>query len=105
MIRSILLIDDEKGTTEGIRRLLRAQFDVASTNSVAEAIEVLKQKDFAVVVTDMKMAHQSGADFLRIANREFRKPIKIVLSAYVGEFFNDHFQTDFRPYAVVRKPL
>lgn len=101
----ILFVDDELGIAEAYRTFFQTRYVMHTAETVPQALAILESQDIAIVITDMRMPGQDGSDFLRIANEAFRKPIKIVLSAFVDEFFDDEFQTRYRPFAVVRKPL
>lgn len=101
----VLFIDDELGIAEAYRAFFQTRYVMHLAETVPQALAILENQDIAIVITDMRMPGQDGSDFLRIANEAFRKPIKIVLSAYVDDFFDDAFQTRYRPFAIVRKPL
>ncbi len=102
---AILFIDDELEIIEGYRDFFENFFEMVSVESAQKALALMAKREFTVIIVDMRMEGIDGAAFLTIANQKFRKPIKVVLSGYVDEFFDATFQTRFRPYAVVRKPL
>jgi len=102
---TVLFIDDEIEIIEIYRQIFEEHFHMVTAASALEGLESLDQNEISVVVTDMRMPQMDGAQFLDIANHKHRKPIKIILSAYVQDFFDDSFQRDLRPYAIVRKPI
>lgn len=82
----VLVIDDEEGVLNSIRRRLeRSGYAVTTANSAAEGIEKLTQADrpFDVIVTDMSMDQpNSGLDVL---NASFARDLfaeVIVMTAY-----------------------
>ena len=101
----VLFIDDEIEMIEAYRSVLQEHFTLFTASNVEQGLKILTQKEIHIVVCDMRMPGLNGADFLEIANQSFRKPIKIILSGFVDEFFNDRFQTRYRPYAIIRKPI
>src|SRR3990172_8546269 len=62
----VLIVEDEK-----IKRitmtdaLLREDYDVVAVENPIEALNVFKTKEFDVVITDIRLPHMSGLDFLR----------------------------------------
>ncbi|MCX7012322.1 MAG: sigma-54 dependent transcriptional regulator, partial [Candidatus Sumerlaeota bacterium] len=64
--RRMLLIEDDSGYSERLRRNLETEgFEVDVAASGAEALDVLRQRFFDLVVTDIKMPDMSGVDVLR----------------------------------------
>src|SRR5262245_34387656 len=105
MKSNLLIVDDERAALESYQELFKDHFRVLLAESVARSMQILRRFEIKVLVTDMRMPGQDGAVLLEMANRDFRRPVKIMLSAYVDQFFDDAFQTKFRPFAVLRKPL
>ena len=61
----VLLVDDETNMLSALRRMLRGeQYEVSVYNNPLEAMETLKEEEFDVIVSDMRMPEMSGADFL-----------------------------------------
>jgi response regulator RpfG family c-di-GMP phosphodiesterase len=61
----ILCVDDEPNVLEGLTLTLRKRFRVVTASGGERALEVLgKDKDFPVVVSDMRMPGMDGAKFL-----------------------------------------
>jgi response regulator RpfG family c-di-GMP phosphodiesterase len=70
MNERVLCVDDEVCVLDGIRRVLRRDFDVQTANSGDEALRILASSDpFAVIVSDMRMPGMNGAEFLGHARR------------------------------------
>jgi CheY-like chemotaxis protein len=88
----ILVADDD----QSIRRLVstivrREQLIVDAAADGAEAIELLKQHDYAVILLDLMMPRFDGfgvIEHLR-ANPPARKPIVLVITAYADQKFKD----------------
>lgn len=77
----ILLVDDHKILLEGTASLLSALeiFEVAETaSSGREAIELLKSRDFDILITDYELPDFSGLDIIRVA-RSVNSDIKVIV--------------------------
>jgi signal transduction histidine kinase len=61
---SVLVVDDELGSRESMRRILMSQFDVSTADRGIKAVELLKDRDFDVVVLDIRMPDMSGIETL-----------------------------------------
>lgn len=62
----ILVVDDELVVREGVRRILDGDhYSVESCSCGRTAIELLRKKEFNMVITDLKMPGMSGLDVLK----------------------------------------
>ena len=78
----ILIADDELHTREALMRYLRGRFAVTAAEDGAEAIEFLRNRDFDLVLTDLRMPGADGMGVLEAALSKAVKPECIVFSAY-----------------------
>ncbi|MBX3197743.1 MAG: HDOD domain-containing protein [Labilithrix sp.] len=81
--RRVLLVDDEPRIVAGLQRLLRphrALWDVAVATSAHDALAMLEEHSFDVIVSDMRMPEMDGAAFLKIAREKYPATMRIVLS-------------------------
>lgn len=80
---SILVVDDEVGILKSIRRTLH-KMDVELTllDKPEKAIEILSQRKFDVVLSDMKMPNINGADLLAQVAKQQPDSFRIILSGY-----------------------
>ncbi len=82
--RTVLFVDDEEKILRSLRRALFDEpYETLFANSGKEAIEILKQNEVHVIVTDMRMPEMSGAALLKIVKEEYPRVVRIVLSGYV----------------------
>jgi len=85
----VVLVDDEPDTLDVLRRALeRFGAKVETASSVDDAVELLRESDPDVVVTDIAMPGQDGFALLRWLNQRWanagrRVPV-IALTAYAG---------------------
>jgi DNA-binding NtrC family response regulator len=62
----ILVVDDEAVVREGLRRVLEGdQYDVEACASGRSALDLMQERDFDLVVTDLKMPGMSGLEVLK----------------------------------------
>ena len=83
MTHRILFVDDEENILKALNRLMRKSgYESSFVQSGKEALELIKQEQFSVVVTDMRMPEMSGLDLVKAANERDRLSVKIILSGY-----------------------
>ena len=81
--RVVLFVDDEEKILRSLKRgLLDEPYNSLFANSGEEALEILKQKEVHIIVTDMRMPEMSGLELLRIAKKDYPHIIRMVLSGY-----------------------
>jgi len=81
--KNILFVDDEENVLSSMRRMLRknaAQWDMAFANSGAEAVELAKVKNIAVVVSDMRMPEMDGLETLSAIKDTSPDTVRIMLT-------------------------
>ena len=78
----LLIVDDEFNTRQALMRYLGRKFDVTGAENGSEAIEQLKEHDFALVLTDLRMPEADGMSVLDAAKAKACPPKCIMLTAY-----------------------
>jgi CheY-like chemotaxis protein len=58
---TILVVDDEKHTRDGLRRLLENDYDVYVAADIAGAIDVLDREQIDVLLTDLRLGSEGLA--------------------------------------------
>jgi len=80
---SILIVDDEKNTREGLKHFLSGlDYDVSIAESGKEAVSLIRKERPEVVLTDLKMPEMDGITLLHEIKRIKPETIVIVLTAY-----------------------
>ena len=79
---TILIVDDEKHTREGLRLSLEDDFDVYVAANSAEAMEVLRNDGVEVMLTDLRLGGENGMDLIEQALKLPQPPICIMMTAY-----------------------
>jgi two-component system response regulator AtoC len=79
---TILIVDDEKHTLDGLRRLLEDNYDVYIAADIAGAIDVLEREPIDVLLTDLRLGTEDGMTLIDRALKMPRAPISIMMTAY-----------------------
>src|SRR5207248_313857 len=79
---TILVVDDEKHTRDGLRRLLENDYDVYVAADIAGATDVLEREQIDVLLTDLRLGHEDGTSLIDRALKMPRPPIGIMMTAY-----------------------
>lgn len=81
----ILFVDDEQNILNGLRRMLRGQrevWDMHFSTSGEEALKLVEETEFDVVVTDMRMPGMDGAEVLSTLQAYHPEIVRIILSGH-----------------------
>ncbi|HUS67470.1 MAG TPA: sigma-54 dependent transcriptional regulator [Kofleriaceae bacterium] len=78
----VLIVDDEQDNLDAFRFNFKRAFTILSANSGPEALEILKAKDVAVIVTDQRMPKMTGLELLREARAIRPDAVGTILTAY-----------------------
>ena len=81
-MQSVLIVDDEKHTRDGLVAVLSDDYDVLAASNADEAVRLLDAEEFDAVVTDFRMAGKSGLSVIDKAISLPSKPACIMLTAY-----------------------
>ncbi len=82
MRHSILIVDDEKHTRDGLALALENEFEIFQAADAEEAFRLLEAETFAVVLTDLRMAGKSGLKVIEKALQMPYRPVCIMMTAY-----------------------
>ena len=79
---TVLVVDDEKHTRDGLRRLLENDYDVYVAADIAGAMDVLEREQVDVLLTDLRLGSEDGMVLIDRALKMSRPPICIMMTAY-----------------------
>lgn len=75
----ILVVDDEEVIRDGIQRVLqRDRFEVETCSSGYKAIELLQEKEYGLIITDLKMPGMDGIEVLK-AVKDLQPEIPVII--------------------------
>jgi two-component system, NarL family, nitrate/nitrite response regulator NarL len=84
----LLLLDDHALFRESVARLLQAEIGfevIADCSSGTEALQIMKTREIDVVLLDLDLGGESGADFLESLRTEHFKGKVLLVTAGVNE--------------------
>jgi two-component system response regulator AtoC len=79
---TILIVDDEKPTREGLRQSLEDEFDVYTAGNVDEALNVLAADHIDLVLTDLRLGGEDGMALIEKILQRPRPPVCMLMTAY-----------------------
>ncbi|HEY5298070.1 MAG TPA: sigma-54 dependent transcriptional regulator [Verrucomicrobiae bacterium] len=82
---TLLIVDDEKPTREGLRAALEERYDVYIADDAKAATELLEQEHFDVMLTDFRLPNENGMKLIARAKSLSKPPICILMTAYGSE--------------------
>ena len=82
MLATVLIVDDEKHTREGLMLALEDDYDIYLAADADEAFRLMETETFDVVLTDLRMAGKSGMKVIDRAISLPKQPIVIMMTAY-----------------------
>ncbi|TAK92928.1 MAG: sigma-54-dependent Fis family transcriptional regulator [Verrucomicrobia bacterium] len=83
--RTLLIVDDEKNTREGLRAALEDRYDVYLAEDAKTATELLERESFDVLLTDFRLPNEDGMKLIARAKSLPKPPICILMTAYGSE--------------------
>jgi putative nucleotidyltransferase with HDIG domain len=88
MSKRILFVDDEPMVLSGLQRSLRSmrdEWEMVFVTSGPEALQLMEQQPFDIIVTDMRMPVMTGAELLEQVKRRFPQCFRIILSGQADQ--------------------
>ncbi len=82
MVPSVLIVDDEKHTREGLQQALAENFDVTLASNTDEAFNLMEAQSFDVILTDLRMPGKSGLKVIDKALSLPNRPAVLMMTAY-----------------------
>jgi serine/threonine-protein kinase len=78
----VLCVDDEPNIVRSLQWLLQKEFEVFTAGSGHEALALVAQHDFDVVISDQRMPVMTGVEVLREVRRMSPRTMRILLTGY-----------------------
>ncbi|MFM9004310.1 MAG: ATP-binding protein [Flavobacteriales bacterium] len=79
---NILYLDDEEQNLVSFQALFRRKYNVFTTTSAHEAVEILGKNEIHIIFSDQKMPEVSGVEFFETILPDFPHPVRILLTGY-----------------------
>ena len=85
MATYVLIVDDEKAIRDSIQIVLEEEGYKTDTSSDGkEALEKIKENNYDVVITDIKMPNMDGMELLKAASKISSETFFIIMTAYAS---------------------
>lgn len=79
---TVLIVDDERHTREGLQQVLEDQYDIYLAENADEAFRLMESENFDLVLTDLRMPGKSGLKVIDKALALKNRPPVIMMTAY-----------------------
>ena len=79
---TLLIVDDERATREGLRSALEEEFDIYTAANASEAATILKSEPIQLLLTDLRLGGDSGMQVLDTALALPDPPVALMMTAY-----------------------
>jgi putative nucleotidyltransferase with HDIG domain len=99
-MQRVLFVDDEPNILHGLRRIIRSmrdEWEADFAGSGQEALDILAQEPFDLIVCDMRMPGMSGADLLGEVQKLYPHIVRFALSG------TTHIDTSFQASGVAHQ--
>jgi two-component system probable response regulator PhcQ len=79
--RRILVVDDEEGVTNALRRSLRREgYEITACNDPKQALVLLKSETFDMVISDHLMPGMTGIELTKILHDRYPDMMRLMLT-------------------------
>jgi len=78
----VLIVDDEQDNLDAFRFNFKRSFTILVAGGGPEALEILRERDVAVIVTDQRMPKMTGLELLREAQKVRPDAVGTILTAF-----------------------
>jgi FixJ family two-component response regulator len=79
----ILIVDDEANVLTALRRMLHSEpYQVHTSSTAEEALELLREQEVSLIISDYRMPSMNGVTFLQRARELQPDSVRIILSGF-----------------------
>jgi len=100
----VLFVDDEEKILNALRALFRSDYHVFTALNGTEALQLIKEHDIPVVVSDQRMPEMTGVELLRQVRKAAPKAVRLLLTGYTDLPALVGSINEGEVYRFVRKP-
>jgi signal transduction histidine kinase len=79
---TLLVVDDEADVVQSVQDLLRLDYRVLGATRAQEGLQLVRDLEVHIVMTDQRMPGMSGVDFLRQVRQEQPDAIRLLFTGY-----------------------
>ena len=106
MKHSILYVDDEIENLRSFYAVFRRDYDIVTSSDPEEALELITQKQFDLILSDQRMPGITGVQFLTKAGEILgeKMPKSMIISGYSPSDIADEAFDKLDLFAFISKP-
>jgi DNA-binding NtrC family response regulator len=82
---TVLIVDDEKPSREGLRSALESHYEIYIAEDAQAATEILSSEKIDILLSDLRMPGEDGLKLIQRAKAMSHPPICILMTAYGSE--------------------
>ena len=79
---TILYVDDDEANLTVLQAACTPEFEVLTAPSAEAAMEILRQREIAVLLVDQRMPGMSGVEFFAATREDFPDTVRLLITAY-----------------------
>jgi DNA-binding NtrC family response regulator len=79
---NVLYVDDEVDNLNAFKAVFRRDFNVFIVETAEEGVEILRNNEIEVILTDQRMPKVTGIEFLASILDEFPEAMRILVTGY-----------------------
>ncbi|VTP96291.1 response regulator [Sphingobacterium daejeonense] len=79
---NVLYLDDEENNLFSFKATFRIKYNVFIASKGAEALDIIRDNEIHVIITDQRMPEMTGVEFLEEVIKIKPEPIRILLTGY-----------------------
>lgn len=80
--KKLLYLDDEENNLVAFKALFRRDYEIYTSTSAQEAVQLLNEHHIPVILSDQKMPEISGVEFFELTKQDFPNAIRILVTGY-----------------------
>jgi response regulator RpfG family c-di-GMP phosphodiesterase len=81
--RTVLLVDDDANIINALNRTLRRDgYTILTANCGEEGLALLENNEVGVIISDHRLPHMTGVEFLRKVKIFYPKTLRVILTGY-----------------------
>jgi DNA-binding NtrC family response regulator len=103
-VRSILAVDDAEAMRGLLKHHLAADYELTMATSAEEALELLQQRAFQVVLTDIGLPDQSGFDLCAAVQKQHPDTVVMMITGLYDAQYAER-AIDAGIFSFVTKPI
>jgi response regulator RpfG family c-di-GMP phosphodiesterase len=79
---NLLYVDDEVNNLNAFKATFRRQFQVYTVENARDALQILKDQEIHIIISDQRMPHTTGVEFFESILTTYPDPIRMLLTGY-----------------------